>query len=64
VTSSKAFEDRATHILNEMRKQRRSLQLEYVAKVWIHYRVSHFKQDKYVQGVPLNMIIYTVHCAP
>ena len=33
VTSSKAFEDRATHILNEMRKQRRSLQLEYVAKV-------------------------------
>ena len=42
VTSSKAFEDRATHILNEMRKQRRSLQLEYVAKVWIHYRVSHF----------------------
>ncbi len=33
VTSSKSFEDRATHILNEMRKQRRSLQLEYVAKV-------------------------------
>ena len=33
VTSTKAFEDRATAILTEMRKQRRSLQLEYVAKV-------------------------------
>lgn len=33
VTSTKAFEDRATAILTEMRKQRRTLQLEYVAKV-------------------------------
>ena len=33
VTSTKAFEDRATAILTEMRKQRRTLQMEYVAKV-------------------------------
>ena len=39
VTSTKAFEDRATAILTEMRKQRRTLQLEYVAKVK-HSRVS------------------------
>jgi hypothetical protein len=33
LTSTKAFEDRATAILTEMRKQRRTMQLEYVAKV-------------------------------
>ncbi|XP_023349141.1 uncharacterized protein LOC111717912 isoform X2 [Eurytemora carolleeae] len=43
VTSSKAFEDRATHILNEMRKQRRSLQLEYVAKVSVPKKVSGWR---------------------
>ena len=33
ISSTKEFEDRATGILNEMRKQRRTLQMEYVAKV-------------------------------
>ena len=33
VTASKEFEDRATAILQEMRKQRRTLQMEYVTKV-------------------------------
>merc|ERR1719244_2069069 len=33
ISSSKEFEDRATAILQEMRKQRRTLQMEYVAKV-------------------------------
>lgn len=33
ITSTKEFEDKATKILNQMRKQRRTLQMEYVAKV-------------------------------
>ena len=33
IASTKEFEDTATEILNQMRKQRRSLQMEYVSKV-------------------------------
>ena len=33
IASTKEFEDTATAILNQMRKQRRSLQMEYVSKV-------------------------------
>ena len=33
ITSTKEFEDTATAILNQMRKQRRTLQMEYVSKV-------------------------------
>lgn len=35
IASSKEFEDTATAILNQMRKQRRTLQMEYVSKVRI-----------------------------
>ena len=44
VTSTKAFEDRANNILSEIRKQRRSLHLEYnVGKVtFITYSILRF----------------------
>ena len=33
ITSTKEFEDTATAILTQMRKQRRTMQMEYVSKV-------------------------------
>ena len=56
IASTKEFEDTATEILNQMRKQRRSLQMEYVSKVSVTQtkkptsswrdRISDKSQDK------------------
>ena len=61
ITSTKEFEDTATEILNQMRKQRRSLQMEYVSTVSVSQskkptsswrdRISDKPQDKPQAGL-------------